>query len=67
MIPCNNPKGSFRHAGENSRQGEFCFIMRSLKGMRSRSKRYLCWLRRQLPQRIINTPAEPPPCRLVIL
>jgi hypothetical protein len=27
-----------------------------LKGMRFRSKRYLCWQRRRLPQRIYNTP-----------
>jgi hypothetical protein len=32
-----------------------------------KSKRYLCWHRRRLPQRISNTPAELPPCRLDII
>ena len=40
LITINTvPKGSFRHIGENSRQGKGLLIMRS------RSKRYLCWLR----------------------
>jgi hypothetical protein len=36
-------------------------------GSNFKSKRYLCWLRRWLPQRISYTPAEPPPCRLDII
>jgi hypothetical protein len=35
--------------------------------MRSRSKRYFRWLRRRLPQRMKNTPAEPSHCRLNII
>ena len=33
----------------------------------SKSKRCLCWRRCRLPQRMYNTPAEPPPCRLDII
>jgi hypothetical protein len=36
-------------------------------GSNFKSKRYLCWLRRRLPQHINNMPAEPPPCRLDII
>jgi hypothetical protein len=45
----------------------FYLLCASLTGMRSRFKCYFCWLRRRLPQRMKNTPAEPSPCRLNII